>query len=135
MSLYHIITLIKILVGLIVIFFVSTTIDPYQDPGIWLWFLFWWVFMLIWGVSFYIFLGWKMLFSNNSNIQKNKEGIAIESYKFSLLFGLYVIVNLWIMFQWYWTNFLWILLFVGFILIQIFVSIKPEKEDDLKREF
>ncbi len=135
MSLYHIITLIKIVVGVVIIFFTSTAVDPYQDPWIWLGFGFWWVFMLIRWISFYIFWWWKTLFANDISTKKNKEQLAIDSYKLSLLFWLYIIVNLWIMFQWYWTRFLWILLFIGFVVIQIFISIKPEKGNELKREF
>ncbi len=132
MSLYHILTIIKIVLWIWILLIVGFTIDPTLDPAIWLAFWFWGIFMTIRWISFYIFLLSKKLFNKK---KLTNEEIAIDSYKMSLLFWLYVIINLLIMYQWRWTKGLWIILFILFIIIQILISLKPEWEEELKREF
>ncbi|MBS8121554.1 hypothetical protein [Candidatus Vampirococcus lugosii] len=88
MLFYHIGSLIKIIIGFAILYIIYNYINVYQDPIIGLGFGFFGLFLISWGISFYIFfIGYK-IFSKKDNIL-----ISSKSYKTSLLFGFYIIIN------------------------------------------
>ncbi|UFX83363.1 hypothetical protein [Candidatus Absconditicoccus praedator] len=89
MIFYHIGALIKIFVGVSIAYLLFNYINIYQDPIIGLGFGFFAVFLIVWGGSFYLFFLGQKLFA-----VKGALSIASRSYKLSLLFGLFVLVNL-----------------------------------------
>jgi hypothetical protein len=114
MSLYHTFSFIKIGVALTILWSLYFTINPYEDPLI---ALSWWIigfFLLAWGLSFFIFW-WR-----NTYITKKPDSntIITNSYKLSLLFGIYILFNLIFLLQSKRTVLWWIVLLIAFILIQ-----------------
>lgn len=54
-----------------------------------------------------------------------------NSYKLSLLFGIYCVINILLLMLWAWNKFLWFILLAGFIVIQIFLlENKNDKKND-----
>lgn len=111
---YYIASIIKLVLWLFIILITYTSINIYEDPTIWisLWFI--GTFIAIWWFSFFLFLRWQKLFR-----KKTKERIVKDSYKLSLLFGIYSIINILLLILWSWTKLFGIILLAGFILIHI----------------
>lgn len=80
LSLYHIFSLIKILVSLIILISLYITIDPYADPLVALSGGMIGFFLLAWGCSFFAFWAWKKYIKHEEN------DIIATSYRLSLLF-------------------------------------------------
>ncbi len=111
---YYIASIIKLVLWLFIILITYTSINIYEDPTIWisLWFI--GTFIAIWWFSFFLFLRGQKLFR-----QKIEERIVKDSYKLSLLFGIYSIINILLLILWSRTKLAWIILLAGFILIHI----------------
>ncbi len=122
MYLYHIASLIKLILGLLIILITYTSINIYEDPiiGIWLGML--WLFIAARGASFYLFLGIQKLFRDISETRLIK-----DSYKLSLLFGIYVLINALFLLLWYRSKILWLILLVGFIVLQVTLFSEQKK--------
>lgn len=114
MLFYNIWALIKIIVWSLTIFYLYNYVNVFQDPTIWLAFWFLWIFLVVWGISFYIFYIFSKFFSQKPNIT-----IASKSYKTSLLFGLYILINIALIVLENWTKLLWLLIFVIFVVLQL----------------
>jgi hypothetical protein len=99
--------------GLFIAFITYTSINIYEDPAIAVSLGFIWIFIWIRWVSFYLFLWGQKIFRKVENSR-----ILKDSYKLSLLFGIYIIINILLLILWWWTKLRWVLLLVGFILIQ-----------------
>lgn len=114
MQLYHIASLAKFVLWVIILIIDYTTINVYEDPafGIGLGFL--WLFIASRGASFYLFLWIQKRYRHADNIRLIK-----DSYKLSLLFGIFVILNVLLLLLWYRNKFIWIGLLVGFVALQI----------------
>lgn len=119
---YYIASIIKVALWLTINIVTYSFINVYEDPviAISLWFI--GVFILIWWISFFLFLLWQKLFRKNQ-----KERIVKDSYKLSLLFGIYAIINILLIFLWAWNRIWWIILLWGFILIQILLLENKEQ--------
>jgi hypothetical protein len=120
-------SIVKIILWAFIVFITYTSINIYEDPVIAVSLGFIWIFILIRWVSFYLFLRWQKIFRKSDKLR-----ILKDSYKLSLLFGIYVIINVLLLILWWWNKFRWILLLVWFILIQILLlegkyEIKNEK--------
>lgn len=122
MNLYQIASATKFVLWLIILILVYSYINVYEDPwvGISLWFL--WLFVMLRWLSFYIFLLWQKIFRTN----QDQERITKDSYKLSLLFGIYAVINVLLLILWNRSKFLWLLLLVWFIALQI--SLFSEKK-------
>ncbi len=120
---YYIASIIKIILWLFIIVITYTSINIYEDPHIWisLWFIS--VFITIWGLSFFLFLWWQKLFR-----QKKEERIIKDSYKLSLLFWIYSIINILLLVLWSWTKLFGIILLAGFFLIHILLLENQNEE-------
>jgi len=128
MYLYHIISGIKFILGVAIVLLVYTSINIYEDPVIWisLWFL--GIFIASRGLSFYLFVGIQKLYRHIDKLR-----IIKDSYKLSLLFGIYVLINILLLLLEYRNKYIGIVLIAGFVFLQIALfsdnKQKNEKED------
>ncbi|MEI7557963.1 MAG: hypothetical protein WCJ45_03940 [bacterium] len=88
MYLYHIASLTKFVLGLAIIVITYTSINVYEDPVIGIGLAMLGIFIAAWGASFYLFLALQRFFRDLP-----KDRLIKESYKLSLLFGIYVLIN------------------------------------------
>lgn len=116
MHIYKIISLIKMILGLVTSILVYTYINVYEDPVVWLGLGFLWLFMLSRWASFFVFLALQKWFRESS-----LDDMMKDSYKLSLLFGIYVIINLLLISLWYRSKLLGIALFIWFVFLQSFL--------------
>ncbi len=122
MRLYHIAALIKIVLGLGIVFLTYTSINVYEDPLIGIGLAIVGLFIFSWWISFYLFFGIQQRFRTIT-----KERLIKDSYKLSLLFGIFVIINALLIFLWYRSRFLGIILLVGFISLQVLLFSENDK--------
>jgi len=122
MYLYHIASLIKLVLGLIILLITYTSINVYEDPIIGIWLSILWLFIVARGASFYLFLVLQKFFRDVS-----EDRLIKDSYKLSLLFGIYVLINALFLLLWYRSKFLWIILLVGFVILQV-ILFSDQKE-------
>lgn len=124
LSFYDIASLTKIGLGLAIMIIIYTQINVYEDPIIGLLFGFLWVFIFAWWVSFFVFYFFQKLFK--SDIGKTR--LLKDSYKLSLLFGIYAIINLLLISMEQWTKLLGLVVLVIFILLQI-ILLRDDKQE------
>ena len=86
------------------------------------------IFILAWGISFYVFYGWKRLVYHT----KENESMITESYKLSLLFGIYILLNALLLLRHQRTGIVGIILFITFIIIQAIII--PEQSTHSKSQ-
>lgn len=122
MQLYHIASLSKFVLGVLILIIDYTSINVYEDPAIGIGLGFLWLFIAAWGASFYLFLRIQKRYRHIDDIQLSK-----DSYKLSLLFGIFVILNAMLLLLWYWNKFVGIWLLVGFIALQVSLFPDPKK--------
>ena len=82
---------LKILIGVTLLCVAFFTINVYEDPAIGISLLLFGMFFLSWGGSFFLFVWLQDLFHQFPQSPQKKEK---ESYKLSLLFGLYILINI-----------------------------------------
>ncbi len=125
MHLYHLASAIKLALGIAIIIITYTSINVYEDPVIGIALAFLWIFIASrWG-SFYLF--WWI----QKAYQKKKWPLLIakDSYKISLLFGIYMIINFLLIVLWWRNKFLGILLLWWFVRIYISLFSNTEKDE------
>ncbi len=122
MYLYHIASLIKLVLGALILLITYTSINVYEDPVIGIALGVVWIFIVARGASFYLFLGIQKRFREISQTRLIK-----DSYKLSLLFGIYVLFNVLFLLLGHWTKFLGIILLVGFIILQVALFSEQKK--------
>lgn len=127
MHLYSIASLIKLVLGAIILLITYTSINVYEDPVIGIGLSILWLFIASRGASFYLFLGIQKWFREVS-----QDRLIKDSYKLSLLFGIFVLINALFLLLWYRSKFLWLILLVGFIILQVLLFSEQKKE---KNEF
>jgi hypothetical protein len=88
MYLYHIASLVKFVLGVGILLITYTSINVYEDPVIGIGLFMLGLFIAARGASFYLFLGIQKFFREISQTRLIK-----DSYKLSLLFGIYVLIN------------------------------------------
>lgn len=116
LRIFYIASIIKAILWLIITIFTYTSINVYEDTAvaIILWFI--WIFILARGVSFFLFLWWHKLFSNRTYERQVK-----DSYRLSLLFWIYCIINILLLIWWHRNKIRWIVILIAFIALQIFL--------------
>ncbi|MCK9467084.1 MAG: hypothetical protein M0P94_02040 [Candidatus Absconditabacterales bacterium] len=124
---YYWASIAKIILGLFIVFITYTSINVYEDPAIAVSLGFIGIFIGIRGISFYLFLRGQKLFRKTENIRMLK-----DSYKLSLLFGIYIVINILLLMLGGWNKFRGILLLGGFILIQILLLESKYETNDEK---
>jgi len=122
MHLYHIASLIKFVLGALIMLITYTSINVYEDPVIGIGLGMLWLFIAARWASFYLFLALQKFFREAS-----KDRLIKDSYKLSLLFGIYVLINALFLLLWYRSTFLWIILLVGFIILQVLLFSEQKK--------
>jgi len=115
MYLYHVASAIKLLLGSIIMFFVYHFINVYEDPAIaiGLWCL--GLFIALWWFSFFLFLWLQSVF----RIVK-RERLLKDSYKLSLLFGVWLMLNVGLFLLWKRSKRTFLLL-VWVVVFQVFM--------------
>ncbi len=125
MHIYTIISLIKMVLWLVTSILVYSYINVYEDPVVWLGLGFLWIFIFAWGASFFVFLAFQKRFRD-----VKLDDMMKDSYKLSLLFWIYVIINLLLISLWYRSKLLGIWLFIGFVFLQVFLFMGLGEKDD-----
>lgn len=124
---YYIASIIKIVIWALITIFTYTSINVYEDTAIALILWFIGIFILARWISFFLFLWWYKLLNKHSIEQQTK-----DSYRLSLLFGIYCLINILLLIWGYWNKIRWILILVWFIALQIFLiegtHAKPESK-------
>jgi hypothetical protein len=87
---YKYLSLIKLIVGLLILFIDYAAINVFEDPFVAIWILLVWSFLVARGASFFFFLFTQRVFKNRK-IQNSPES---ESYKLSFLFWMYALINI-----------------------------------------
>lgn len=122
--LYHIASLIKFVLWVAILIIVYTSINVYEDPMIWIWLGFLGLFIACWGLSFYLFL-WIQKLVRSIDIDRIR--IIKDSYKLSLLFGIFIMINVLLLLLWYWNKILWVILLIWFVVLQIALFSEEKK--------
>ena len=110
MRVYSIWALFKIIIGLIMIRWLYTFINVYQQPIVGLSFGFLAIFMLVRGIGYFCFITWYKLFSPYLT-----EYHVSKSYKLGLLLGIFTLANLSLMVTWHRSRLIWLILIAVFI--------------------
>ena len=122
---YYIASITKLILWLFIVISTYASINIYEDPGVWisLWFI--GTFITIWGASFFLFLRGQKIFR-----KKQEERIIKDSYKLSLLFWIYSIINILLLILGIWNKLFGIILLAGFILIHILLLENQNEESE-----
>jgi len=128
MQLYYWAALGKCVLWALILLIDYTSINVYEDPtvGIGLWFL--WMFILSRGASFFLFLWVQKLYR-----QIEKDRLVKDSYKLSLLFGIFVMINILLLLLWYRNKIIGLALLLGFVALQITLFSDSKASHDHKQ--
>ena len=120
---YKYLSLIKLIVGLIILFVDYAAINVFEDPFVAIWILLVGAFFVARWASFFFFMFIQKVFKN----KKNQESPESESYKLSFLFWMYAMLNIILILLWHWSKFRWLIILCGFILLLYFLMIDSSK--------
>ena len=120
---YKYLSLIKLIVGLIILFIDYAAINVFEDPFVAIWILLVWSFLVTRWISFFFFLFVQKVFKNK-NIQDSPES---ESYKLSFLFWMYALINIILILMWEWSKIRWLIILWAFILLLYFLMMDNSK--------
>ena len=129
-SFYKYLSLIKLIVWLLILFIDYVAINVFEDPVVAIGILLVWCFLVARWASFFIFLFLQKTAFKNHQIQWAAES---DSYKLSLLFGIYSLINIILIFLWHWNKRRWLILLWWFIVLLYFVlldSVKHAKKSE-----
>ena len=122
-SFYKYLSLIKLIVGFIILFVDYAAINVFEDPFVAIWILLVWSFLIARWASFFFFMFIQKIFKNKK-IQESPES---ESYKLSILFWMYAMLNIILILLWHWNKAWWLVLLCGFILLLYFLMVDSSK--------
>ncbi|MCF7834980.1 hypothetical protein K9M48_02900 [Candidatus Gracilibacteria bacterium] len=128
MSFYKLASITKLILGILILILVYSYINVYEDPSVGLSLAFLGLFITLRGLSFFIFI----LAQNFFRSKKDKDRVIKDSYKLSLLFGIYAIINVLLIVLGTRNKILGIVLLIGFVLIQILLF--SDKTNDYKHQ-
>ena len=120
---YKYLSLIKLIVGLLILFIDYVAINVFEDPFVAIWILLVGSFLVAWWASFFFFLFTQNLFKN-SKIQNSPES---ESYKLSFLFWMYALINIILILMWNWSKMRGLIILWAFILLLYFLMMDSSK--------
>jgi len=120
---YKYLSLIKLIVGLLILFIDYAAVNVFEDPFVAISILLVWSFLVARWASFFFFLFTQKLFKNKK-IQNSPES---ESYKLSFLFGMYAMLNIILILLWHWNKTRWLILLWWFILLLYLLMIDNSK--------
>ena len=122
-SFYKYLSLIKLIVWLLILFVDYMAINVFEDPVVAIWILLVWCFLVVRWASFFFFLFVQKTFRTR-NFQWLLES---DSYKLSLLFWMYTLLNIILIFLWHWNKTRGLILLCGFILLLYFLMMDSAK--------
>ena len=120
---YKYLSLIKLVVGLLILFVDYAAINVFEDPFVAIWILLVWSFLVARWASFFFFLFTQKLFKNKK-IQNSPES---ESYKLSFLFGMYAMLNIILILLWHWNKLRGLVILWGFIILLYLLMMDSSK--------
>ena len=119
---------IKIIFWGVILAITLTQLNIKEDPEIALALLLIGIFVCAWGISYFLFYGWEVLFRLNIPEEKMQK----DAYKSSFLFWLYALINVLLIIGELWNKAIWILFLGLFVLMQRFIFTwqkKPEHDE------
>lgn len=122
---FHRLSFLKIIIGVMLAGVALFAINVYEDPGIGISLLLFGVLFLSRGSSFFLFLFLQNIFHQFPYNAKRK---AKESYKLSLLFGVYILINIILLILEKRTKLTGLLLLGVFAMGQVILFIEPRDE-------
>lgn len=122
-SFYKYLSLIKLIVWLLILIVDYVAINVFEDPVVAIWILLVWCFLVARWASFFFFLFVQKTFRTKS-LQWLLES---DSYKLSLLFWMYTLLNIILIFLWHWSKTRGLILLCGFILLLYFLMMDSAK--------
>ena len=120
---YKYLSLIKLVVGLLILFIDYAAINVFEDPFVAIWILLVWSFLVARWASFFFFLFTQKLFKNK-RIQNSPES---ESYKLSFLFWMYALINIILILMCNWSKMRGLIILWAFILLLYFLMMDSSK--------
>ena len=120
---YKYLSLIKLIVGLIILFVDYAAINVFEDPFVAIGILLVWSFLVARWASFFFFMFVQKIFKNKK-IQNSPES---ESYKLSFLFGMYAMLNIILILLWHRNKARWLVLLCWFIFLLYFLMMDSSK--------
>lgn len=121
---YKYLSLIKLVVGLLILFVDYVAINVFEDPFVAIGIFLAWSFLVARWASFFLFLFIQRIFKNK-NIQWSVES---ESYKLSFLFGMYAMLNIILILLWYWSKMRGLIILWLFIWLLYFLMMDTSKD-------
>lgn len=121
-SFYKYLSLIKLIVWLLILLIDYMAINVFEDPIVAIWISLVWCFLFTRWASFFLFLFLQKVFK-----KKNVDWIESDSYKLSLLFWMYALLNIILIFLWYWSKLRWLLLLWAFLFILYLLLLDSNK--------
>ena len=120
---YKYLSLIKLVVGSLILFIDYAAINVFEDPFVAIWILLIWSFLVARWASFFFFLFTQKLFKN----KKIKNSPESESYKLSFLFWMYALLNIILILLWHWSKLRWLILLWGFVFLLYLLMLDVSK--------
>ena len=120
---YKYLSLIKLVVGLIILFVDYAAINVFEDPLVAIGILLVWSFLVARWASFFFFMFIQRVFKNKK-MQTSPES---ESYKLSFLFGMYALINIILILLWNWSKMRGLIILWVFILLLYFLMMDSSK--------
>ena len=118
-------SLMKILIGVTLLCVAFFTINVYEDPGIGITMILFGLFFVTWGGSFFLFMLLQNLFHQFPLSEHKRQK---ESYKLSLLFGLYILINIILLILEKRTKWNGFMLLMVFLIGQVILFVQPRDE-------
>lgn len=126
LSVYTIASLIKLVLGAIVLIIDATTISVKDDTAIALILGLIGVFVVARGISYFIFFWSQWLFSTKIS----EERMQKDAYKCSFLFGLFALINILLLIAELWSKWIGLLCIVAFMAMQYVIFTDPKRKND-----
>ena len=120
---YKYLSLIKLIVGLVILFVDYAAINVFEDPFVAIWILLVGSFLVARWASFFFFMLIQKIF-RNKNVQDSPES---ESYKLSFLFWMYAMLNIILILLWHLNKVRGLILLWGFIFLLYFLMMDTSK--------
>ena len=119
-------SLIKTIFWIILLVIDFTMISPKDDLAIALTLWLIWGFLLLWGLSSFVFYRAQWLFITKVSNERMKK----DAYKTSFLFWLFCLINVLLLVAELWTKWIWILCLILFIAMQYAIFTDPLRKDN-----
>lgn len=120
---YKYLSLIKLVVGLLILFVDYTAINVFEDPFVAIWIFLVWSFLLARWASFFFFMFVQKFFK----VKNNQVSPESESYKLSFLFWMYSMLNIILILLWNWSKMWWLIILFWFVLLLYFLMMDNSK--------